>query len=485
MSVIATTESTAWSPTDALLGFVDTWRGTPLPRDVHQRAKQVVLDTLACYVGATGLASGRVLKAFAEESTGSLELFPFSSGVSPDAAAFVSASLTNLLDADDTFYNRAHICAPMVVPTLILGSLHGRSLRDAVRAIAIAYEVTARIALSCAARYYTVEGNKVRSAAVAGFSWVAPGAALALGLIRGLDEAALRSAFGVAAYGAPVPTNSNWHVDYPPESMTKYCHYAAAAQSAMSAVALAAHGFVGPGRVFDGPHGFRRLIGAVDWDDTAIRDGIPGRWAVSETSLKRYPACRLWHGALYGLELLASQHDVAVEQIKSVDVKLGMLNPMQVRLATEQPSLTEISAQFSVPYDAAQVLERRTPGPAWYRPEQLRSERTMSLMKRIHVSVDPELNSQMAEEVKRVGHFGFRTTWAVAITLDSGRVLTQSGGNAPGDPFIPELNTPFDETKAKFRQYYEQARRAAPSDQAQQTLLDDNATCAEVLAALQ
>ncbi|HLN14936.1 MAG TPA: hypothetical protein VK587_17190, partial [bacterium] len=81
--------------------------------------------------------------------------------------------------------------------------------------------------------------------------------------------------------------------------------------------------------------------------------------------------------------------------------------------------------------------------------------------------------------------FGFRTTWAVAITLDSGRVLTQSGGNAPGDPFIPELNTPFDETKAKFRQYYEQARRAAPSDQAQQTLLDDNATCAEVLAALQ
>ena len=485
MSVTTTTESTAWSATDALLGFADAWRGTPLPPDVHTRTKQVVLDTLACYVGATALTAGRVLKAFAEDSPGAVTLFPFSSGVAPAAAAFASASLTNLLDADDTFYNRAHICAPMVVPTLILGSLYNRSFRDAVRAIAIAYEVTARIALSCAKRYYTVEGNKVRSAAVAGFSWVAPGAALALGLIRGLDGAALRSAFGVAAYGAPVPTNSNWHVDYPPETMTKYCHYAAAAEAAMSAVGLAAHGFVGPGRVFDGPHGFLRLIGATDWDETVIRDGIPGRWAVCETSLKRYPACRLWHGALYGLELLATQHNVAVEQIKRVEIKAGMLNPMQVRLATEQPPLTEISAQFSVPYDAAQVLERHTPGPAWYRPERLRSERTMNLMKRIDVSVDPELNSEMAAEVKRVGHFGFRTTWAVAITLDSGRILSQAGGNAPGDPFVPELHTSMDETKVKFRQYFEQARQARPSETVLDTLLDDNVTCADVLAALE
>ena len=172
-----------------------------------------------------------------------------------------------------------------------------------MRAIAIGFEVAARVSLSWS--YYTVESDgSVRGADVTGLSWIVLGAAASLGLLRDLDGDAMRSALGIAAYGAPIPTNSNWHVAYPPDSMTKYTLYGALAQHAVSAIELAALGFVGCRNVLDGPRGFRRLIGATTWDDDVLRDGLPGTWTIVQTGLKRYPACRLWHGALYGLERL-------------------------------------------------------------------------------------------------------------------------------------------------------------------------------------
>lgn len=473
----------ASSPTDALLGFVEHWRDADLPDAVVSSARQVTLDTLACYVGGTALEAGRLLLAFAERSRGDVRLFPLRGSASAEAASYASASIGNLLDADETLYNRGHHACAIVLPVLVVGSQHGRSVREAIRAIAVGFEVAARISLSWS--YYTLgTDGQVRGAAVTGLSWIAPGLAMALGYMRGLSEAAMRSAFGTACYSAPIPTNSNWHVTYPLESMTKYTQYGAIAQAAVSSVELAALGYVGPGRVLDGPHGFRRLIGATEWEDRVLSEGIPGTWAVCETGLKRYPACRLWHGALGGLEQLVLEHDLESRDIEHVEVRLPLLHPNQRRLAEEQPPLTELSAQFSVPYGCAQVLQRTPPGPSWYRAEALESPDTKQLMRRIAVSVDPALNRTASDEVRRVGHYGFKLPWAVTLTTRSGRQLEASGVNAPGDPFVDRLRITPAQTADKFRLFYEQAHGRTAPESVLGLLEDDTRSCAELLDAL-
>jgi len=474
---------TGASPTETVLACIDTWRRAPLPAEVSARTRQVVLDTIACYIGATAMDAGRRLLAFAERSSGPATLFPLRHRVSAEAASFAASSMANLLDADEALFNRGHHACAIVMPALIVGGVYGTSVDDAMRAIAIGFEVAARVSLSWS--YYTVESDgSVRGADVTGLSWIVLGAAASIGLLRDLDGDAMRSALGIAAYGAPIPTNSNWHVAYPPDSMTKYTLYGALAQHAVSAVELAALGFVGCQNVLDGPRGFRRLIGATTWDDDVLRDGLAGTWTIVQTGLKRYPACRLWHGALYGLEQLVRAARLAPADVRHVEIDLALLHPTQMRLAREYPELTEISAQFSVPYGAAQVIERRPLGPAWYRPDALSSERTRELMRRIDVAVDPVMNKEAAEEVKRVGHYGFRLPWAVSVTPASGTTLRASGTNAPGDPFVPALDITPRETEEKFREFYQQARGTGAPPAFLRVLDAPDATCAELLGAL-
>lgn len=471
------------SPTDILLEFAEQWRVAPLPAEVEARTRQIVLDTLACYVGGTPLEAGKMLLAFAERSPGEVQLYPLSRAVSVEAASYAAASLGNLIDADDTLYNRGHHATAIVLPALIYGATRGSSVAELLRAVAVGFEVAARISLSWS--YYTInEDGSVRGADVAGVSWIAPGLAISLGLERGMSSDDLRSAVGLAAYSVPIPTNSNWHLAFPLELMTKYCLYGAIAQSTISAVELAALGFKGAGRVMDGPHGFRRLIGATSWDDEVLATGIPGTWAICETALKRFPACRLWSGVLGALEGLVAKHDVRPDQVRRVEVRLALMHPSFRRLAQEYPALTEISAQFSVPYSCAQVLQRHEPGPSWYGAEALRSAETNALMRKIDVVADPVLNAEAAAEVRRVGHYGRRLPWAVSIEQTSGEVVSASGTNALGDPFVPDLVIPMAGTVEKYRQFYAQARGKPAPERLLGVLDEGRASCATLLAAL-
>ena len=119
----AVSVQTGASPTETVLAFIDTWRRAPLPAEVSARTRQVVLDTIACYIGATAMDAGRRLLAFAERSSGPATLFPLRHRVSPEAASFAASSMANLLDADEALFNRGHHACAIVMPALIVGSV--------------------------------------------------------------------------------------------------------------------------------------------------------------------------------------------------------------------------------------------------------------------------------------------------------------------------------------------------------------------------
>lgn len=471
------------SPTQDLLGFVWRWREAALPQPVEARTRQLLVDTLACYVGGTALDAAKILLQYAARSDGQVPLFPLHVRITEQAASFASSHISGLLDAAGTLYNRALPAAAIVMPCVIAGAAHGKSLTEVLHAIAIGYEVQCRLGLSCVFHTISADGS-IRGADVSGYSWTTPGIAVALSLLMGLDTRQTEAAFNLGAFTAPIPTNTSWHITYPPESMAKYFLYGASTQAAFTAVELSALGFLGPRNVLDGPRGFRRITGALEWDNEVLREGVPGSWLVCETAYKRYPACRLWSGALYGLEQLVSSHDFSAEDVEHVQVKLAMLQPNMAALAERKPRLTAISAQFSVPHGCAQVLQRCTPGPAWLMSDALTNRITQQLVERTEVKVDPHLNRQAAAEFRRVRHFGFRLPWAVSVKLKSGDELSASGTNAPGDWFVPEMRMSYEDTMAKFREYYRQANGAEPPDGLALVISDQEATSRNLLEVL-
>jgi 2-methylcitrate dehydratase PrpD len=484
MTALETASSS--SPTADLLDFVASVRERPLEEDVLAATRQLAVDTLACYVGGTGLRAAATLLRHAKRAPGRVRLFPLAEPVSEAAGAFAAAQIANLLDADDTFYARTHHACVTFMPVLIAGAGSEASLGDALRASAIAFEVGARLLLSCQSQQIVDPKRNAHDAYVFGSSWTAPALAVGLGLVRGFDDEQLANAFNLAAYMAPVPTNAHWYTLYPPESMTKYFMYGGAARAAFDAVELTEVGFVGPVDTLDGPRGFRRIIGAQSWDDRVLGEGIgDGVWAVSETSLKRYPACRLWNGALGGLEKLVAEHDVRSSDVEHVDVRLARMQVNAVRLSGERPQLSETSASMSVPWACAHVLQGHEPGPSWLLGDGLNGAETRDLMARIEVGIDPELNAAAAEELARVGHVAFNSPWRVTVRLKSGGELVSEGKTAPGDPFDPLMRTSRVETDRKFVKFYGDVGGSAEAAAKVLSIFDaDSSSCADLLAAL-
>jgi 2-methylcitrate dehydratase PrpD len=471
------------TPTNSLMAFVDTWRQRELPATVVARTKQVVLDTLACYVGGTALDAGRILLKHAALSRGDVTLFPLTAPIAEQAASFAACQIANTLDADDTLYFRAHHACAIVMASLITGAAHGKSITDVLRAIAIGYEVASRLALSIVYHTSGSDGS-IRTTEVSGDSWITPGLSVALSVLKGLDSDKIKQAFNLACYMAPLPTNTHWVITYPPEAMIKYFSYGSASQAAQNATELAELGFVGPASVLEGPRGFRRMIGATEWRDDAITQGVPGTWTICETALKKYPACRAWNGAMYGIERLMTEQKFGEQDIEHVDVLVALMNPHHTMLATQRPQLTQMSAQFSPNFCCAQIIQRKVPGPSWYSKDNLNSEATRALIARIDVRTDPTIDREASAEIRRVGHLGFKLPWSVTIRLRSGASLVTKGNNAPGDGSVEEMIISFDETVAKFNEFYTQAFGNKPSTEVIKLLDHGDATCGSLLNAL-
>src|SRR5688572_21579017 len=242
----------ATSMVDQLAAFVVGTKYEDISETALHQEKIRVLDALACAIGALDGEPIKMIRAQIKEFGGEGLCTLIGGGrTAPDRAALYNSALIRYLDFNDGYLAKGETCHPSDNLGAILAACEyaGRSGKDLLTALAVAYQVQCRLSDEAPVRAKGFDHTTLGSFAVAA------GVARALEL----DQSKTANAIAISgtAFNALRVTRtgalSNW----------KGLAYPNTAFAALHAAFLAMRGITGPGEVFEGNKGFMDTISGV------------------------------------------------------------------------------------------------------------------------------------------------------------------------------------------------------------------------------
>jgi 2-methylcitrate dehydratase PrpD len=392
--------------------------------------KRLVLDTVGCAVGGRHVPSSEIVAEVTTLSGGKEQSTILVTGerVPVVAAAAANSHFANALDAEETILHSGHLAASVVPPALAVAEWTGSSGRDIVAAVAVGFDVAARIGLSCKQLDVTADGT-VEIAPVGGLSWAAFGAAAVTGRLLGLSAVQMEHAIGITAASAPMPIGGRWGQLAAPRPMTKYGMYSTMSTAGVTAALLAERGFEGDRTILDGDRGFWRMMGSRRCDWNALTDRLGERFMADETSYKLFPACHWGMPALDLFDRLMTEARLTASEIDAVDILVP--DGAITKFMDTADVRTVVDGQFSIPHMIALAAVYGTPGPHWHTTEAILDPRLREFAGRVRVTANEAARPEMHRLLVEQGHCEIIPT---VVTVHSrGRSWHREADHAHGD----------------------------------------------------
>lgn len=391
-----------------------------IPEQDRALARLRILDSIGLIRAGTNTPQGRAcIAGMAADGAPEATLIARGNKVSARSAALVHGTLAHCLDFDDTFPDTLVHPGSVVVPVaLALGEKLNTSGSDLLDAVAIGYEIAARIGAPA--------GRKLvpRGFHASGVFGPMAGAATA-GRLMGLAPEQTASAMGHAGSMASglmeFSTDGTW---------TKWLHTGWSAHGAILAAELAAAGFRGPPSVLDGRHGlYAAFLKPESADTVRAATELGARWDGRAAEFKFYPTAHIVQPFIDQALDVRERHGIAPAQIAAVrcDVPPWMIpimcEPREPKLKPKTQVNVAASLYFLVAaalIDGAVTLETIAPA-AFGRADIL------ALAEKVEPRPDPALGA------------GF--DGRLAITTTDGRTLTPEP--PAGDPTPAKVRAKF------------------------------------------
>lgn len=207
-------------------------------------------------------------------------------------------------------------------------------------------------------------------------------AAVAAGLVFGLDAGRMRHALGIAA-SLSSGLRSNFGSD------TKAIQTGNATRSGVMAAEFARDGLTStPGSLF-GPQGFVAVFGgAVGETDLGATFGRPWLFDRPGITIKAYPCCTCTHTSLDSLFALVAEGHIAADTVSRIEVDVDEATP---RILIHDGAATALEGKFSMPYCLAVGLLRGRLGLAEFDDTIALDPQVRALMASITMVPDPAL----------------------------------------------------------------------------------------------
>ncbi|MBI3936567.1 MAG: MmgE/PrpD family protein [Betaproteobacteria bacterium] len=430
-----------------LAGTIIDAARAPLPAEatVHA-AERVVLDSIACALGALDSPPARATRAWAAMMDGKpgARILGTNERSSVIGAALANCTLIRHHDMNDCDWSKdpAHP-SDNIGACLAVADVERAPAGDFLKAVLTAYEIQMR----------TTEFSRVSFFKQTGWdhtTFVTLASAAATGVLLRLDHQRLAHALAVAA---SYPTLGALRVGQ--ISMMKAASAGLAASRGIEAAYLAAHGVTGPLEVFEGKRGLAALVvGECDWD---LLTAPVTQWRLPRTCLKQYPAAYIIHSAIDATLALRREHGLQPQRVKEVvvagfgwlieDMVHGMGGRSRYDIDARE------TADHSLPYCVAVSLVdgeytlAQLEQPRWEAPAV---KEMLGKVKCVH---DPALD----------GGFPGRRPSRVTVTLADGTTVSKEVSFPRGDPRDPLTD---DDIALKFRRLAGKALPQAKQEQA-------------------
>lgn len=341
------TSEQAVGATQQLVRFAAELRYEHLSDAEKRAVRRHVLDTVgACLVGSRSEAAqiaASVLKDVVAPGTfsvpGMAETFDILT------AAYLGGASCHGIELDDGFRAGSLHPGTVVIPALIAAAQDGTYTgQQFMTAVAAGYEAQCRIG---EAMHPRTRQRGFHNTSIAGVF----AAAIAVGKLRGLNEALLEQALGIAASSA-----AGLFAFLHGGGEIKRLHPGHAAREGLFAVLLAERGMTGPVNVLESKDGFFAAYSGPDCTLKLSRD--LGRseppLAITECYLKPHACCRHLHSAIDGILEIRQQHQLTAEDVSHVEI--GTYAIAAEHAHTNWQAMA--SAQMSFPFVAALALAR-------------------------------------------------------------------------------------------------------------------------------
>ena len=329
-------------PTARIAERVVNTRFDGLSTETVTVTKQCLMDFIGVALAGMGEPLVRILLEEVEEQGGRAQASMFRTGkkASLSQAALVNGTAGHALDYDDVNSGcSGHPTAPVAPAVMALAEHIGSSGRDVVRALASGIDA------ECLVVSYTGRSPYKRG-------WHATGtvgcfgATAASAQLLGLDAGTTAQAFGIAGTQAAA-------LKAVFGTMTKPLHAGRAAATGVTAARLAKRGFASRSDILEAPQGF----GATQSDSVSIEKFESDIEAINsfvpETNYKYHAAGYLVHSAIEAARALQAEHDLTVDEIESIEVKVDSGHFTTVNI--QAPS-TGLEAKFSLRFAVAMAL---------------------------------------------------------------------------------------------------------------------------------
>ncbi|MDI2034209.1 MmgE/PrpD family protein [Paenarthrobacter nitroguajacolicus] len=382
--------------------FITGLRPEDIPAEVRHRARIHILDTLGAGIAGAASREADISRAALGTAYGipvqgtGVSLWGAPGQLPALGAAFVNGVAAHAFELDDSggCDHSGAVVLPAALAAVALRAGEAGTREETVpvdgarflHAVVSGYEIARRVQ-DALGGYDSVNNAGWHSTGVCGTF----GAAVAAGVVLGLDAAQLASAIGLAGSF----TGGTWSF-IGDGAMSKRMHVGRAAEAGLNSALLARAGFTGPKDLFSAPWGsFLRLYGQPgDIDETALYETLGREWQIEKASIKPHATCRSTHSAIDAILDLRAHHGITADSVHRVTVHTSSLIADMCGNA-DVGSL--ISTQLSMQFSLAAALVHGQVGLDQIALHSRTNPRVLDLMDRIHLEVDPQQQGGSAE----------------------------------------------------------------------------------------
>ncbi len=400
---------------DALADFASRTHLDDVPEEVVESARRSLTDTVACMLGGATVGPVQALAAALHDVAGPAPIVGTPYRSMPLESAFVGGIAGTWMDADSggtrhpaggrvppvpTAHPPVHIVPALLAAISESGRFAGA---DVLRIYLVSYEVGARI------------GNATRLLpgihphGVHGTS----SAALATGLVRGLDVPALSRAIELAT---AMPIVAALRVAMTGATV-RNAFAGIGARNGMIAADRALHGDSAPPGAFSEvlEHGLSDVL-----DEERLLADLGGTWESSHAYIKMHACARWIHPALDAVEKLLAPDGIDADALEFVEVRTFRFAAM---MNDPQPA-TDLGAKFSLPYCIAALIVFGRVELEAFTPTAMALPALRSVAGRVRIVADQAYTDALPE----------RRPTTVTFKYRDGRIETASVDGSRGDP---------------------------------------------------
>ncbi len=402
---------------DDLVEFVAHTHYDNLPVSVIDRAKLVLLDTVAAILGGSQTFEIENLTYLASQwsTAKSSTIFGYTKLADPHWASLVNATAGTSTELDEgNAYAKGHPAIHTIPAALALAEELDSTGRDVLLSIVLGYEVAARVGTACDLRNGTHPHG----------TWGTLGAAAAAAKLMGMDAARIRETINIAS-SLTLATSFQTATE---GALVRNIYAGMSNQNGLLAVQLVKCGFTGE------KDGVANVFGKVmsdTFNENALMDELGTRFEITRGYFKKHSCCRYNHAALDALELLRKKNTFDASVIRQVQVE----SYRHAAMLRDSHPTTTLAARFSVPYAVAISLVRNSTAPSAFDATALTDAKIRALAEKVQVRENPEYTAMTPT----------RRPARVTVELKDGRSFSETVYSSRGDPDQPFAKDELDE----------------------------------------